>query len=435
MEKLTEDVFLYNRLRNTLKRPAQCRRFIELEKSILQRCHVLIYRVPMETKLLDRELCAEFLLSSMPYTLTIVRNFRNQGISFEAYLRKIIRTRARTFYSEKRLLFHRERTLLYCCGRESNGIVIPTLNPCSNRIENTSMEGVDIFSPQGEERERWKLYSRYRAMRRPLRPRRTASVQAKAQPASSDLAAEASAPYGPSADRGVEKEVSEETDARRLFKKLYARPLDIEETAPHPSAMSGDVRRGPSAKERSESLLREENPAAARLQQEMGDPEQRKRLLILLLSAPEQATPALINHLSSIMDIDELDLARLVKIANEAIFQKQTRQDEMQRIVNVHWKRRIWLDQQLYALKSTSHYDLAQCHKLEKERKRARQLLHERREERARSPQGLSYMQLGQLLGMPKGTVCSGIFYARKMLQECLAQEPWDGEPGHIAGE
>lgn len=439
MENLTKDVLLYNQLRCTVKNPTYCKRFIELEKSILQRCHVLMYRVPAETKLLDQEVCAEFLLTSMPYVPTIVRNFKDLGVPFEAYLRKIIRTRARTFYSEKRLSRNKERTILYCCGRESDGIVIPTLNPCGNRQENTNMEGVDIFYPRQEDYEQWNLYARYRSLRNPTKDQRGTSIPARSPKDFQDMTAEAAPSYGNPAIQNPQEKALEDVNAQYLFKKLYARPLSTEEKTQHKVDMKKNSRREQSEKYLSESLLRLENPAAARLQREMKDPTQRKRLLTLLLSTPEQVTPAMINHLSSIMDIDELDLAGLVRTANSMIFQKQMKQKEMQRIINGHWKRRIWLDQQLFALKSTSSYDLAQCFKLEAERNRTRHVLRERREERARSPQGLSYMQLAQLLGIPKGTVCSGMFYARKMLQKCLSQEQEqerrNGDATHIAGE
>ncbi len=439
MENLTKDVLLYNQLRCTVKNPLHCKRIIMLEKSILQRCHILMYRVPAETKLLDQEVCAEFLLASMPYVLTIIRNFKNQGVPFEAYLRKIIRTRARTFYSEKKVSRNKERTLLYCCGQEIDGIVIPTLNPCGNRQENTNMEGVDIFSPRQEDYEQWNLYSRYHALKHPPKKQRGSSALTYPPVEFPYMTAEATLQYGVATKRSPRKRMTAEINAQLLFKKLYACPTDTHEKTQCKASKKENSLRGRLKEDYSESLLRMENPAAARLQQEMKNPTQRKRLLTLLLASPEQVTPAMINHLSSIMDIDELDLAGLVRTANSMIFQKQMKQKEMQRVINGHWKRRIWLDQQLYTLKSASSYDLAQCLKLEAERNRTRHVLRERREERARSPQGLSSMQLAQLLGVPKGTVCSGMFYARKMLQECLSQEcehePQNGDAAHIAGE
>lgn len=401
MESLTQDVHLYNRMRRNLKNPSRSKQFINLEKSILYRCQLIIYQSPMETKLLDPEHCAEFLLVCMPYMLTIVRNFKDRGVPFEAYLRKIIRIRARTFYSKKRLQQYKERTLLYCCGKDIDGIVVPAMAPCQNRLENSTMEGVDIYYPNEDVAERWNLYSRYRTLR-----------VGTSDSHSSELTADAEPSYGETASARSENE----SDASTLFNRICSRPQRAHRIKEGKRLVSDGY---PDAF----SMLEKENPSAARLQQTLRSPMHRRRLLTLLLSTPGQITPSLINYLSSIMDIDEYDLAQLVRKANDATLPKQQRKAEMRRIINGHWKRRIWLDQQLYTLKSTSGYDRERGRRLEKEHSRARTVLQERREEYSRSPEGLSCMELSQLLDIPKGTVCSRMYYARRMLQECLRNE------------
>ncbi len=401
MESLTQDVHLYNRMRRNLKNPSRSKQFINLEKSILYRCQLIIYQSPMETKLLDPEHCAEFLLVCMPYMLTIVRNFKDRGIPFEAYLRKIIRTRARTFYSKKRLQQHKDRTILYCCGKDIDGIVVPAMAPCQNRLENSTMEGVDIYYPNEEIVERWNLYSRYRALREGALNSRKSELTADAEPS-----------YGGTASTSHKNE----SDAPTLFKRICSRPQRVR-------PVQGDKRHACDDYQDSRRMLEMENPAAARLQQILRTPMQRRRLLTLLLATPELITPALINYLSSIMDIDELDLAQLVCKANDVTWQRQQKKTDMRRVIDNHWKRRIWLDQQLRTLKSSSDYDRDRGCRLERERNRTRTAIQERREEYSRSPEGLSSMQLSQLLDIPKGTVCSGMYYARRMLQECLRNE------------
>lgn len=418
MDKLTQDVLLYNRLRCTLKVPKRSKKYLDLEKSIMERCSLMIYRVPTETRLLEQENCAEFLLRCMPNVKSMVANFKDFGIPFEAYMNKIIRARARTFYAEKKQERYKEQLILYCCAAE--GVVVPSVYPDIHRVPDTTDEGLDITSPNQEDYERWNLYERYRSLRRfPTSKKNNVAHRIgtkKTIDTDTDMITAETVPlYGIMTT--AQQSMGRNPDASKLFRELSSRPSRKELCSP------GHLQKQDEASLQSHLLLKQENPAVAKLQQALQSPIQRRRLLTLMLSHPEEVTPALIDHMSSIMDIDDFELAQLVRIANEATFSKQARKSKLQSTINKHWTRTIYQEQQLRTLRTQAYHNANRIQKLEREKAWTQGVLMERRREILRSSRGLSSTQLANLLGIPKGTVCSGMFYARKLLTECMEED------------
>ncbi|MFA6841061.1 MAG: hypothetical protein WCR05_09815 [Sphaerochaetaceae bacterium] len=396
MDELTKAVVTYNRLRTTLKKPSRSKRFKALEAALVETCQESFYYLPAETKLLSQELCAEFLLSCLPYTSTIICNFVDRGIPFDGYLKKIIRTRAKTFCSQKKQQEHETDILLSCSGSETDGIICPTINPCENRQEDPCLEGCSVCYPDIEEQIRRNFYARYREL-----SGRTASTSDR------HIVGETIPHFG-----------SQQRTASDSMKHLFGKLSSIPNREQKKRTNASDRRS--TIDEQAKAMLQKENPAALKLQANLQNPTFRKRFLILLLANPEQLSAPLINQLAIIMDIDELDLANLVSQAFEFSQRNQRRRHELQHIINRHWRRHIWLEQQLNELKSISNYDQEEVARVEMELTWTRKMLDKRRQEYERSFVGISCSQLAALLDLPKGTICSSLFYARRMLAECI---------------
>ncbi|NLZ76993.1 MAG: hypothetical protein GX911_03395 [Spirochaetales bacterium] len=137
----------------------------------------------------------------------------------------------------------------------------------------------------------------------------------------------------------------------------------------------------------------------------------RKRMLITLTITPSLYAHHLLEELSSLLLFDLTDLCRYLNTASLALHSKEQIRQDFERTCTRHFRRLLEIEQ---ALEDES----------DEEKKRKLVALRDWTQEKYRKKiaklrsmeKSLSHRQVGELLGIPKGTVSSSVFHIKKLL-------------------
>ncbi len=324
-----------------------------VRQELLDYCAQVFYQYPKEVHLMDEEFCAQFLIENQPYFMGIIRNFKERGLSFETYLKKIVRIRTRMFMSNIRKAHRMERMVI--SSTSMDGLVFSGMNMASERDGSVTLEAI---APEED----------------PL-----------------EVMAENAPDYAPT-----------KLPAHVLFDSIvhnHAKPVRTSQLS----------QRGPQATNTIGNMFK--------------DLTFRKRFLLLVLSFPDQLNDSMVSKIAEALEVPTEDLAELVHEISQYGERRTRRRELLRQIVNKHWKRYVWLDHQIQAVAQEGSEDTYVLRKLRRERDWARTSLRARRREIRHCPPGISNEELSQVLGIPKGTICSSTFYARKALASCMQEQ------------
>lgn len=148
----------------------------------------------------------------------------------------------------------------------------------------------------------------------------------------------------------------------------------------------------------------------------------RRRMLQLVLLCSDHLSAAHIAFLAGYMDMDELELARMVMQAIETSRHRLDLTQQTQSVRDYHYFEKMFLEREVSMLKAYNADDL-RIQRIEQRLERERRYYRDRCNELACRPCSVTHATVANLTGAPKGTVDSGMQALRKFIVKAV-----DGE-------
>ncbi len=156
-------------------------------------------------------------------------------------------------------------------------------------------------------------------------------------------------------------------------------------------------------------------PYLERLQQEISNPVNRKRFLIVLTITPGLANQYLLEELADLLEVDAHLLNRYLNTANLMLEEKERCKQEFISTSNRHFRRLLEIEENLQ-----TEIDEKKIQRLEALRNWTIGVYKAKINRIRKIEFRLSHHQLGKLLNIPKGTIDSSVHYMKSVLTQYM---------------
>ncbi len=160
------------------------------------------------------------------------------------------------------------------------------------------------------------------------------------------------------------------------------------------------------------------NERLRNLQQVLQEPVNRKRFLIMLTLSPNMAGRYLLEDLAAILQVSVILLAEYLNTANSVLAQKVACKKEFEAISHRHFRRLLEIESDLLR-----EEDDLKRQKLEELRAWTLRVHKAKINQIQAMELNLSHSELGNLLGIPKGTIDSSVHYMKRLLSNYMDEK------------
>lgn len=160
------------------------------------------------------------------------------------------------------------------------------------------------------------------------------------------------------------------------------------------------------------------DPKLLELQNILRHQVNRKRFLIMLTLSPHLAAHYLLEDLASLLEVSPALLIKYLNTANSVLAQKRACKQEFETISHRHFRRLLEIESELLREEDETK-------RLKLERLRIwNQRVYKAKVKQIRTMElNLSHSELGNLLGIPKGTIDSSVHYMKHLLLKCMDEQ------------
>lgn len=160
------------------------------------------------------------------------------------------------------------------------------------------------------------------------------------------------------------------------------------------------------------------NTKLSELQEVLQLPVNRKRFLIMLTLSPQLAGQYLLEDLASILKVDAPLLSQYLNTANSVLAHKQACKEEFETVSHRHFRRLLEIESELLR-----EDDEIKRRKLEELRTWTQHVYKTKIRQIRTMELNLSHSELGNLLGIPKGTIDSSVHYMKRLLSAYMDEK------------
>ncbi|MGH0054202.1 MAG: hypothetical protein ACQ5SW_12500 [Sphaerochaetaceae bacterium] len=164
------------------------------------------------------------------------------------------------------------------------------------------------------------------------------------------------------------------------------------------------------------------SPKLQALKEEISNPVNRRRFLIVLTLSPNLANQYLLEELADLLDVDPILLNRYLNTAGLVLEEKEKCKQEFLAISNRHFRRLLEIEEAMQLETDEEKYQ-----KLEALRIWTVKVYKAKVNQIRNMEFRLSHSQLGALLNIPKGTIDSSVHYMKRLLKRYM-DETQDNE-------
>lgn len=169
---------------------------------------------------------------------------------------------------------------------------------------------------------------------------------------------------------------------------------------------------------RTTSLPPQEDEKLGQLQQALGQPVNRRRFLIMLTLSPQLASQHLLEDLASLLGVEAFLLCQYLNTANSVLAQKQACKEEFETTSHRHFRRLLEIEAELLR-----EDDATKRQRLEELCVWTKHVYTAKIKQIRRMEQKMSHSELGNLLGIPKGTIDSSVHYMKRLLSRYMDEQ------------